>query len=401
MKRGNRHALELSPSGYFEDAEWVGVGWQLSDHNGEVFHLKHSIPEINGDMLAEAQRGDHALVATLFYAMQNAESLYVHGVVSPKLLDGLYTLQSIWTRWKPELYRQIEITVKAEQSSPVNTEGGAVFAFSGGVDATFSLFRHLTGAVGRCSRQPDAAMLVQGMDIPLNRDDYFRGALKRAERILKGTDVPLIPVRTNSRQLGQAWEDSYGLQLASCFFLLQRNFRWAIYGSGEPYESLTIPWGSTPLTDYLVSNESLSLIIDGGNFNRTEKVDWLVKNTPETTISNIRVCWAGLEKDRNCDKCEKCIRTKLNFWANGHKVPKAFDTALSTSQVILVKTTNKTQINELDGICKHAKINSLRKTLIYWALKFAICRSHIIIALKNISRVLSKNKLRLLKSRGV
>lgn len=402
MSRDGQQALELRPSGYFEDAEWIGIGWQLSDSNGEVFHIKHSVTKNNKFMLPEVQLGDHALIAILLYAMKHAKSLHVNGIVSPKLLDGLYTLQSIWSRWRPELYRQIEITAEAEQPSSIKSmEEGAIFAFSGGVDATFSLFRHLTGMVGRCSRQPDAAMLVQGMDIPLDRDDYFYGALKRAELILESTSVKLIPIKTNSRQLDQSWEDSFSLQLASCFFLLQKKFRWAMLGSGEPYESLSLPWGSTPLTDYLVSNESLSLIFDGANFDRTEKVDWLVKNTRETTVSNIRVCYAGSKKDRNCGKCEKCIRTKLNFWAKGHKVPSAFDTSLSISQVILVKTKNKEQIYELERVCKHAKINGFRKTPIYWALKFGIFRSYIIIMLKNILKFLKRNKNRLCKYLGV
>lgn len=372
--------LELSPTGYFEDAEWIGVGWQLSEANSEILNLKYSVPKDMRSLLPEIDRGDHVLAAVLLYAMRNADALHVRGVVSPKLLDGLYTLQCIWSRWRRELYRKIEISADVERPSQGRSGDGAVFAFSGGVDATFSLFRHLTGAVHRCSRRPEAAMLVQGMDIPINRDDYFQGAVRRAELCLKGTNVPIIPVRTNSRQLSQAWLDSYGLQLASCSLLLQHAFPWAIHGSDEPFDALVLPLGSTPLTDHLLSTEAQSALVDGGDFDRTEKVDWLARNTSETTLSNIRVCWAGEKKDRNCGTCEKCLRTMLNFWALGHSVPRAFDSALSIPRIVHLKAAITAQLAELVSLAQHAKRHGHTRTRIFWSLQFAILRSRILLS---------------------
>ena len=42
-------------------------------------------------------------------------------------------------------------------------------------------------------------------------------------------------------------------------------------------------------------------------------------------VENLRVCWQGVLNDRNCGKCEKCIRTKLNFLACGNLIPSCFD----------------------------------------------------------------------------
>lgn len=177
--------------------------------------------------------------------MEKGASLDIRDSVSSKLLDGVEQLQEIWNRWRPERYKRINIQCEREQrrksirgkESLPRADG--LFAFSGGVDATFTLMRHFYGDAGRQTVKLKAALLIQGFDIPYTSDQDYKGAYQRAGRILEECPgVDLIGLRTNSRALGQEWEDSFGLQLGACFLTLQSNYSHALKGSEEPYDDL-------------------------------------------------------------------------------------------------------------------------------------------------------------------
>ncbi|EPR30570.1 hypothetical protein dsat_1292 [Alkalidesulfovibrio alkalitolerans DSM 16529] len=367
-------ALTLKPMGRRTEAGWTNLEWLLDGYGEDGFVLRHSVREADQHLMGDPERGDHALATVLLWAMRRDLAIRVEGLVSPKLLDGLDVLQSIWERWRPYRYHHVDISVANEaEAGPVSPEHPAIFAFSGGVDGAFSFFRHLNGQAGRNTHRPAAALLVHGMDIPLERDDFYINAASRAERMLDGTGVPLIWERTNARKLGMNWEDSYGLQLFSSFLVFQGCYSWAIKASGEPYDELVLPWGSTPLTDQLCATEAMQLVLDGCAFDRTEKVRWLSENTE--ILDDLRVCWAGENLDRNCGVCEKCVRTMLNFWAVGREVPAAFPTELTPKLVRSIRPRNETQLRELKTVMHHAALAYPRGDPILRALGFVIRRA--------------------------
>jgi hypothetical protein len=328
--------------------------WRFSMAGAEDFVLRHSVPSEAAAWLVPESRGDHALLVALLHAMRRGLDIHVQGEVCPQLLAGLDTLQDIWSRWRPEVYRKVDIRADAEAPLIIaGRERGGLFAFSGGVDASYTFFRHLTGAAGRNTVRPAAALLVHGMDIPLERDDFFRGAQARAERMLSGLDIPLVPLATNSRALGLDWQDSFGLQLIACMLALQPHFSWAVKASDDAFDSLVLPWGASPLTDPLCSTAACRVRHDGCEADRTQKVDWLVRNSG--ICDDLRVCWQGPEKDRNCGSCEKCVRTKLNFWVNGHAIPAAFPNGLEADQVRKIVTRNQLQLSALERIERTAR----------------------------------------------
>lgn len=364
----NTPHLTLSPLGVSDEQDWRAVSWRLEADGHDPFTLSHALAAPHHHLLPDLQRGDHALAATLLWAMRRGLDIRVEGEVSPKLLDGLDTLQSIWQRWRPNRYRRVTIHV-SEEAVPTAAacERPALFAFSGGVDASFSFFRHLRGDAGRNNCKPGAGLLVHGMDIPLDQPKLFDNASARAQRILAGTSIPLLRLRTNSKHLRQDWEDSFGLQFGACFLFLQAHFAHSVLGSGEPYNTLVMPWGSSPLTDPLCRTEILEHHHDGCAFDRTEKVAWLAHHTAIT--ADLRVCWEGEQLDRNCGKCEKCIRTMLNFWAAGVEVPAAFPTPLSPPLVSTLRINNEVQLRELKSLFGHADTNRRQADPIYAALQ--------------------------------
>jgi hypothetical protein len=346
--------LTLAPLGIARAEGLATLGWELRAEGTAPFVLTHALPEAQAGLFTDPGRGDHALAVALLHAMARGLDIRVAGAVSPRLLDGLETLQAIWHRWVPARYTPVRIAVETEAEAPAApADAGAVVAFSGGVDGTYSFFRHLTGAAGRATRRPAAALLVHGMDIPLDQPETFAGALARGARMLEGTDVPILPMRTSARSLGMSWEQSYGLQLIGCFLCLQGSFRAAVKASGEPWEGLVMPWGSTPLTDPLCSTAVMEILHDGCEASRTEKVDWLVRQT--SVSGDLRVCWEGPALDRNCGQCEKCVRTMLNFWCLGHPVPGAFPAPLRAEQVLTIPVRNRIQLAELESILRLAE----------------------------------------------
>lgn len=62
-------------------------------------------------------------------------------------------------------------------------------------------------------------------------------------------------------------------------FLAPSGYRNLIAGSSAPYDTLTIPWGSQPITDHLLSQRQFRVYPDGHGFSRTEKAEKL-KNWP-------------------------------------------------------------------------------------------------------------------------
>ena len=378
-------ALTLKPMGWRTEAGWTSLEWFLDGCGEDGFVLRHAVREDDRHLMGDPERGDHALAAVLLWAMHRGRDIRVEGRVSPRLLDGLELLQSIWTRWRPYRYRHVDISVAEEaEAEPVEPKRPAIFAFSGGVDGSFSFFRHLNGQAGRNTHRPGAALLVHGMDIPLERGDFYANAAGRAERMLEGTGVPLIRERTNARKLGMNWEDSYGLQLVSCFLVFQTYYAWAIKASGEPYEELVLPWGSTPLTDQLCATEAMQPVLDGCAFDRTEKVRWLCEHTG--IMDELRVCWEGENLDRNCGECEKCIRTMLNFWAVERSTPAAFPTKLTPGLVRSIHPRNETQLRELKTVMRHAIQTHPRSDPILRALWFVIRRAQVSAAGRSLTR---------------
>lgn len=301
--------------------------------------------------LSPGAGGDAFVLGSLLLLMSEGFPVHIHGEVSARCLWNVNELQHVWARWKPEAYQRVAFTADVITSGFPKV-GPAIAAFSGGVDACYTVQRHLNPETVMTSKV-EAALFIQGFDIPESDDKLFSIARKRGEAILQGTAVRSLGVKTNFRALGQDWQDSFGLGVAACLSLFQSTYSVGLIGSGSSYEALRLGWGSSPITDYLFSTGQMEIRHDGAGASRTEKVA-SISSWPEVA-SGVRVCWEGDDIGRNCGKCEKCVRTFLNFKAAGVENPECFEAIPNSEDIRWMRAGTQTRFYGIKEILDYAE----------------------------------------------
>lgn len=327
------------------------VSVTIESHDGGRTRLWYRVPCEYAALIPPSC--DSFVVATVMLAMSQASDFAVHGEVSPSLLRNLQEFQAAWACWYPQKYRKIEIMAEVEREQPnAMAEEKAIAAFSGGVDSCFTMFRHKSGRYGRLTRNLQAGLMVHGFDIPLAQQEVFERAAKKSKAMLNSLGVELIPVATNYREFGLNWEDVFGSAVASTLMLLRGSYTVGLVPSSYTYKSLFLPWGSNPLTDPLLSSNAFQVIHDGTAFKRIDKIREIT-NFP-AALQSLRVCWEGKERDRNCGRCEKCIRTILGFRVMGIGLPPCFEQDVTDRQILDIKTSKKSQVTYFEEILQAA-----------------------------------------------
>ena len=295
---------------------------------------------------------DALAIATFLLGARHGADVRVHGTVSPSLLRHLEEVSRMWSLWRPGKYAAIGLSADVEAEATSSHPDEAVACFSGGVDGSFTAYRHSQGRCGRQRRNVKAGLLVHGFDIALDDPARFARACEGAARSLRSIGLELIGIRTNLRALGVDWEDGFGAAMAASLSLLKGRFGKGLLGSDERYDYVT-PRGSTPLVDPLFSTEAFRVIHDGAGFSRTQKVQ-LLSEWPEG-VANLRVCWEGTGPSHNCGRCEKCIRTILNFRAVEAGLPACFPGDVTNDDIARMPVRGPGQLNELVGILEEAR----------------------------------------------
>ena len=318
--------------------------------NIDIFYEFDRIVPFSDDTLLDGH-----VLAVLLYASSCGKPLVVHGALSRAVMRHINELLLSWRIWKPDVYKVIEVmplSISDRRMSAV--DGKAISAFSGGVDATFTALRHAKFLSENVRYPLSDVLMVHGFDVELHNQVDFDQLTKRVSPLISKLDLGLRVVRTNSRDLKlQNWEDSFALELAACLHMLSEEFQYGLIGSSEPYNALVLPWGSSPVTDHLMSGNIFSIIHDGAGFSRTDKV--AVINQHEIACETLKVCYAGMDQSSNCGRCEKCVRTQLNFMAAGvKKVPKCFPNPLNLDLINTIQISNEAQLAELVSIVGHA-----------------------------------------------
>lgn len=328
----------------------------IENPDRERTNLWYRVPAKYSSAITESC--DPFVVAIIFAIMNQSTDLVVHGEVSPSLLRNLEEFQAAWFSWQPNQYRQVKISAEIErEQSRTEVVERAISGFSGGLDSCFTAYRHRQQSSDRFQYNLQAGLMVHGFDIPLYQEEVFERAAEKSRVMLDSLGLELIPIATNLKGLFKVdWEDSCSTAIASCFMLLQKSYTTGLIASSYSYRNLIFPLGSNPLTDRLIRSKSFEIIHDGALYSRSEKakgiIDW-----PEA-LENLRVCWRGKHKDRNCGRCEKCIRTILNFRVLGSGLPLGFEKDVTDEQILELKV-NRLQLHDLEEILNIAKTENI------------------------------------------
>jgi hypothetical protein len=308
-------------------------------------------------------RLDFAAVALVMFAMREGRDLHLRGDVSRRLLANLVEYQRVWALWMPDVYRLVEITCDRMVEEPPSARRRAVCAFSGGVDATFAALYHADGIAKVDRLEVASLMLVHGFDIRLEATEAFSQARATGERAAQAMGTPLVIVRTNFREATQPrWEEEFGVGVCACLHLFASECDTGVIALDEDHKTFIVPWGSSPITNPMLSSGGMLIVSEGGGFTRTQKVAHIARN--RRVADNLRVCWEGPVSGKNCGICEKCVRTQLNFLAAGYPIPSGLGAAPTPARVLGVNLRFRGQIVYFADIVEHGVVNGMQRSLI-------------------------------------
>ncbi|HUT36555.1 MAG TPA: hypothetical protein VNE39_23910 [Planctomycetota bacterium] len=377
--------VQVWPEGLSEHAGRVRAQAAIEIPGRERFVLWFDVPQAHAGLLGDTC--DPFLLALFFTAMRRGVGMRVHGTVSPSLLRNLGDLQVVWNAWCPRHYTPVELAADAEEEPPWAAEPrGTVVGFSGGVDSSFTVWRHRTGRAVRRVRDIHAAMMVHGFDIPLEREEDFAGAAAKAKVMLDSVGLPLLTVATNLRALRQRWPDSWAVSLVACLALFQKAYSTALVAD-EFAADWHGPTPSGPLTEGLMSCNALRVLSDGALFTRTDKLRELAQ-WPEA-MRHLRVCYAGERLDRNCGRCRKCTRTILAFRALGLPLPECFERDVTTRDILRLRRLPEESVYLTEQVLALARHTAPGAGWVR-ALGYAVLRSRLRLARKAAFRELRR-----------
>jgi hypothetical protein len=287
------------------DTHWV---W-----GEEPFNLWFRYPPEYVDYLA-VDNGDPFVAALLAVAMRLGEDLVIEAGVSPILhRNATSTIQDIWCRWHKD-FQRVGLTCGIREPGLIAAPARTGLFFSLGVDSSYTL------AKNRRDHPADVEtirhlLMVEGFDVYLWESERFIPMLEHASRVGDALGASVLGVTTNLRELTDRVVDWVTMYFAAALASTALAIRGAIgrvnLAASFTYEHL-FPGGSHPLLDPLWGTEELTIVHDGCEASRVDKIRLLVDHGPPVLLDNLRVCNTGeLTEAYNCGRCEKCIRTMI------------------------------------------------------------------------------------------
>jgi hypothetical protein len=351
--------------------------------------LWFEFPENCRDFIVD--RSDSFAAALLVLAMALGEPMELKGKLSPRLMFGLNEYQRVLNNWFPERFKLIEITCGGWQpQKPNEVIGGVACTFSGGVDSFYTLWSHLAQNEPIPGFQISHALFVQGFDIPLDDDATYRTALDAYSQLMEQLGIQLVTARTNAREFdaGQGlWELAHGSIILSIPLMLGKLLkRFYIASSHQTYND-TLPWGSDPRLDHLLSTEVMEVFNDAASIGRFGKIKAI--SQWEASYDNLRVCWVTPDGLKNCGKCKKCTRTMIGLEILGNLSQYSTFPHPLTSSMIRDNYTNMDRVEKDFAIELIEQAKALKKPDIALAIEYAVAWKP---PLSNFKRV--KNKLK-------
>ncbi|MEO8030881.1 MAG: hypothetical protein ABJC74_10505 [Gemmatimonadota bacterium] len=280
------------------------VVYQQRDANPEL--LWFDVPAEMAEGLDQSDNG--WLVALLPLALRMREPLQLSSPVDEVLLTNCERLSAIWGRWHPE-YPAVRLEVPVATSPVVGALPRTGLFFTGGVDSFFSSLHY--DATSEPREVVDDLLFIWGYDLPLSNRPAFARKAEALNRIAGQLGKRAVLLATNLREtrLGRLdWARvTHGAALGAAALMLEGRYSTMLLSAALARESGE-SFGAHPLTDPLMSTGRTSFVHYGAEFTRFDKTAYIADS--EAVRRHLHVCWEDAS-DRNCGRCEKCVRTQL------------------------------------------------------------------------------------------
>lgn len=348
-----------------KDSLQATITWEQADIEPDTYYF--SVDAKHGDLLGNP--ADAFLCGSILPAyVHGEERVKVEGEVCPQLVDNLQEALFWIAAWNPEYKRNRPISIEAGYRSKVIRGDAAALFYSGGVDAAFSLVHNRDTIPIDHPASVTKLILVHGFDIGGKKKERenstaketFRRAAESAEAVASQYAAELIKLETNIRHLDDRsgiWGKVYvAAALGACahalgntvglFYLssagepLGKTGDMAHYGTHVVLDHCYSGW-DVQIRHYLVSHDS-----------RMERLR--VINGHPVLIDALRVCFNPPDDQLNCQKCEKCVRTRLQLDIIG-KLDQfgSFDSELREDELERVVIESETVCNMYQEMLGH------------------------------------------------
>lgn len=240
-------------------------------------------------------------------AMTRGWNIRCEQPISERLMEASHTIQDIIQFFRPHTQR-IKLNVPTHHEPVVEGRTAASF-FSGGVDSYYTYIKH--------QNRITKLIFGWGFDIKLEQESFAQLVTEQIQQMTDELGVGLIQLKTNIREFSDPiihWRDLHGAILGGTASLLSKELDTVYIASSQHYGDL-FPWGSHPILDHHWSTEAVQVINDGCESKRHEKLALVVTN--EVAMRRLRVCFNNKFDRYNCNRCEKCYRTKVALYALG------------------------------------------------------------------------------------
>ncbi|HME18456.1 MAG TPA: hypothetical protein VKF15_01820 [Nitrososphaerales archaeon] len=256
-------------------------------------------------------------------------------VLDRRFLQSIEAVRGVMKSWYPRLPFSSTVRARSIHGTGRETAKREGLLYSGGLDSTASLIRHLDS-------RPVLILVLGTPDLPAGQTEFHRMFLDQAkpfvERLglelhsVRGGMLEMIDIESLNEDFGEAlrgsWWESIGhglMLLGACAPLTATDSIGTLRIAASRTADFEEPWGSNPEVDEKLAWGETAVIHDSHHISRQEKIESLIAPFSQRTHMSIplRVCGSTKSKDRverrtlNCGRCEKCVRTVVGLLAGG------------------------------------------------------------------------------------
>lgn len=299
--------------------------------NNKVFFVKIPISEKG----ALTKLSDPWVNILIFKMMETGGDFYISGTVSESLIHNAEYFSLIWHKWCPNQYKAIRIIPEKIKKRKFRKHNNRLItAFSGGLDAAYTAYKYRNRQQNGREYIYNSCLMIHGADIPLANEQQYKDAYCAAKNMTDDLKLKLISVSTNYRDYEGNWSYEFGAVISGILSFFSKRFAFGA-ATDSSVDNFSCPWGMNLISDRFLSSDEFEFISDGMEHNRIERIE-MIKSWQACT-DNLRVCWKNKDKSKNCGKCEKCIRTKLEYLCLGIGYLPTMPTQFSISDFDLIK----------------------------------------------------------------